>query len=275
MQLPAQPPALVLDGGDEPLAAALELGRELVRASGGSRLPYDVGEQPLVGPAQPRPRAALGEQEPADLLVAVGDRQGPAGDRPVAVLDEEQLARRLPELHPDVRDAKGVRDRLGHHEQLGVRRRRLLQPASEGGHDRVRVVALAEEPDPDQPPQLVAQRRVDRGHHERRQDERLVAVEPLAEERPDEPEDEQVDGEGGGEERDVDERPAEQPLDVDELGADHADRDADRGRHHRDRQPPRDDRRGRNWIVSMTVASTTAAQSSHCMRARSRPRERR
>ena len=121
VQVAAEPAALVLDGGDHPLAAALELGGELPGPGRGGGLAHDVGEQPLVGGAEPGAASAVaGEQQPADPLAPVGDRQGPGVGGTVAVLGDEQLPADLPDLDADVRRPERLRHRPRHLEQLRV-----------------------------------------------------------------------------------------------------------------------------------------------------------
>ena len=93
MQVAAQPAALLLAGGDQLLAARLQLGGERAGPGGRGGLPDDVGEQPLVPGDQLGADAVPGEQQPADLLAAVGDRQRLDRGRPPAVLGDQLLRR--------------------------------------------------------------------------------------------------------------------------------------------------------------------------------------
>ena len=180
VQVAAQPPALLLARGDEPLARALDLDRERDGAGGGARAAGEVLEQPPVGVGQRLAVRARADQQRADPLARVDERE-PQRDAGVGrAVDRRRLARRVGQLDRDVRQPQLVADRLDHHGQHARRRHRLAQPPAERGDRRVRLVAPAVQQPADGALDAVAQR-LERDRDERRGDQRGAELDVLAE----------------------------------------------------------------------------------------------
>ena len=156
VQVAADPAALLLAGGDQPLPAVLELLGEPAGAGGGGGLADQVAEQLLVAAGQPAAQPARGQHQPADLGVAVGDRQGAGLGRALAVRRDQALAaaavdldarrsRRRTRRPPRGRRRRAARRprRRSRGSRRGRRRRRTGRPGRRAPGDARRARAAA------------------------------------------------------------------------------------------------------------------------------------
>ena len=135
VQVAAQPTALLLAGGDQPLAGALQVGGQPHGRDGDAGLPGEVGEQPPVGGGEPglaRPHARAPASPRASpwcssgSVSVAGDRlpgRPPAARRPPSAIAAYGQPQRLPD---------GRHDRRQH----GVRRRACPPAARRAGRAR-------------------------------------------------------------------------------------------------------------------------------------------
>ena len=183
MQIAAQPPALLLASGDEPLARVLHLARERDGARGGARAMREVLEQPAVGLAELLAVGARADQQRPDPLARMHERQPQRDPRHRLAAFRHRRPLLPGELDGDVRDPQRVGDRIGHHRQDVGGCHGLAETAPERRDGCVRLVALSVQQAVDPALQPVAHR-VERDGHECRRRQRDAELDLLAEQMP-------------------------------------------------------------------------------------------
>jgi hypothetical protein len=140
VQVAAQPPARLLPRRDDPLAGALQVRRQQDRVGGRAGLARQVLQQPMVGARERLARRARRDDQLAERLPLVDERQPQqlAGRRAGRGRDRRFLA-------PPKHDRRvGQLQRLAHglHQRRrdGLGRERPLEPLAEPRERRVRVV---------------------------------------------------------------------------------------------------------------------------------------
>jgi hypothetical protein len=180
VQVAAQPTALLLARRDEPLARALDLDRERDGAGGGARAVGEVLEQLSVGVGQRLAVGSRADQQRADAVARVDEREAERDPGVRLAVDRGRFAGRVGQVDRDVRQPQLVADRLDHHRQHARRRHRLAQPPPERGDRRVRLVAPAVQQSAHGALDAVAQW-LEGDRDERRGDQRGAELDVLAE----------------------------------------------------------------------------------------------